>query len=203
MLLLRDTGQGFGCGCTSRSSTVWITPPIEQSSFFALAHPRLCQQKCSCGFLMYHRSDQDGIFFSRFLFSPPRSPPWNLLPHSCINSWLWQSTGREVGWTPMSKEGEPGLFKLPLPSEKCSKNHSSSCMKSKSTGLDCQLLSVCMKNLYKTGRPLPTNMRPALICFFLGAVVSAMDHAGCSKLYCWIASRSSFEPLKKQLPEVN
>lgn len=66
-------------------------------------------------------------FFFRFLFYPPRSAPWNILPDSCINSWFWQSTGREVGWASDSKEGDPGLFKLSLPSEKCSKNHSPSC----------------------------------------------------------------------------
>lgn len=126
-----------------------------------------------------HRSDWDGKKILRFLFSPPRSAPWNILPHSCVNSWLWQSTGGKVGWASMSKEGDPGLFKLSLPSEKCSKNHSPSCMKPKSTGLHCQLLSVCIKNLYKTGRPLHTNMRLALICFFCG---------GCSQCYgpCWL-----------------
>lgn len=37
----------------------------------------------------------------------------------------------------------------------------------------------------------------------MGVVLSALDHAGCSTLCCWIPSRSSFEPLKKQLPELN
>lgn len=51
--LLRDIWECFGCGSTSRSSTVWITPPIKQPSSFPLSHPRLCQQKCPCGFLTY------------------------------------------------------------------------------------------------------------------------------------------------------
>lgn len=191
MLLLRDIGENFACSSTSRSSTVGITPPIEQPSSFVLTHPRLCQQKCSCGFLMYHRSDQDEFFFfSGSFFSPPRSASWNILPHSCINSWFWQSTGREMGWTPTSKEGEPGLFKLPLPSEKCSKNHRSSCMKSKSTRLDCQLLSVCKKDLYKTGRPLHTNVRLALNCFSCG---------GCCQCYgpCWLFNIMLLDSIQK------
>lgn len=129
-------------------------------------------------------------FFFRFLSSPPRSAPWSILPHSCVNSWLWQSTGREVGWAPMSRGGEPGLFKLSLPSGKCSKNHSPSCMKSKSTGLDCQLLSVCMKNLYKIGRPLHTSMRLALICLFCG---------GCSQCFgsCWLFNIMLLDTIQK------
>lgn len=137
-----------------------------------------------------HRSDLDGKKNFRFLFSLLRSPPWSILPHSCINSWLCQSTGREVRWAPMSKGGEPGLFKLSLPSEKCSKNHSPSCMKSKSTGLDCKLLSVCMKNLYKIGRLLHTNMRLALICLFCG---------GCSQCYgpCWLFNIMLLDTIQK------
>ena len=112
-------------------------------------------------------------FYFRLLFSPPRSAPWYTSPHSCINSWLWQSTGRGVGWAPMSKEeGEPGLFKLSLPSEKCSKKYSPSCMKCKSTGLDCQLLSVCMKNFYKIGKPLHTKYEDHPDLFLLRGLFS-------------------------------
>lgn len=82
-------------------------------------------------------------FDFRFLFSAARSAHRYISTSSCINSWLWRSSGRGVGWIQMSKrEAEPGLFKLPFPSERCSKNHSLSCMKFKSTALENQLLSV-------------------------------------------------------------
>ena len=80
-------------------------------------------------------------------------------------------------------------------------------MKCKSTGLDCQLLSAWIKNLYKSGKPLHTKMRLALICFFCAGCsrcAIAMNHAGYgySTLCCWQPSRSSFVPLEKQPPDV-
>lgn len=147
-----------------------------------------------------HRSDQDGKkIISRYLFSPPRSAPWKLLPHSCVNSWLWQSTGREVGWASVSK-GEPGLYKLSLPSEKCSKNHSPSCMNWSRLPA---AFSVYGQPVQNWEAPAYKSETSSDLFLLLGAVLSAVDHAGCSTLCSWIPSRSSFVPLKKRLPEVN